>query len=97
MRKNFSNPPFLLLFLPLHASSPGVRSTEVRQSGPPGSGGLQQVEAGVDVGPDPLKQHLRVFRGYRGQVQRGPGGRVCLPGPEKEREEKRLSGRRIKM
>ncbi len=48
----------------------------------PGSGGLQQVKAGVDVGSDPLRQHLRVLSGHGGQVQ-GAGGRVGLPGPEK--------------
>lgn len=62
------NSLFLLLFLPLHSSLPGICPTEVRQSGFPRSAGLQQVEAGVDVGPDPLRQHLGVLRGYRGQV-----------------------------
>ncbi|KAA8586494.1 hypothetical protein FQN60_000330 [Etheostoma spectabile] len=66
------------------ASLPGVCSTEVRESGLPGSGGLQQVEAGVDVGSNPLRQHLRVLRGHRRQVQ-GASGRVCLPGPEARR------------
>ena len=56
------------------------------QSGLPHSGGLQQVEAGVDVGPQPLRQHLRVLRGHRGQVQR-TRGRVGLPRPEEERGE----------
>lgn len=65
---------------------PGVCPTDVGQPGPPGSGGLQQVQAGVDVGPDPLWQHLGVLCGHRGQVQ-GAAGRVLLPDPEKETTE----------
>lgn len=43
---------------------PGVCPTDVGQPGLPGSGGLQQVQAGVDVGPDPLWQHLGVLCGH---------------------------------
>lgn len=38
------------------------------------------------MGSDPLCQHLRVLRGYRGQIQRATGW-VRLPGPEKETTE----------
>lgn len=69
--------------VPLLRPASGICSTEVRQPGLPGSGGLQQVEAGVDVGPNPLRQHLGVLRGDGGQVPRA-GGWVCLPDPEQQ-------------
>lgn len=71
-----------------HPSLPGVGPTEVRQPGFPDSGGLQHVEAGVDVDPDPLRGHLGMLSGHGGQVQRA-GGRVCLPGPEEESQSAR--------
>lgn len=62
---------------------PGVHPTDVGQPGLPGSGGLQQVQAGVDLGPDPLGRDLGVLRGHRGQVE-GTAGWVRLPGPERQ-------------
>lgn len=65
---------------PLAGVSPGVRPTQVSQSGLPGSCGLQQVETGVDVDSDSLSLNLRVLCGHGGQVE-GTGGRVRLPRP----------------
>lgn len=62
---------------------PGVCPTDVGQPGLPGPGGLQQVQAGVDLGPYPLGRDLGVLRGHRGQVE-GTAGWVCLPGPERQ-------------
>lgn len=71
----------------LSPSSPGVYSAEVCQAGLPGAGGLQQVQAGVDVDSNALHRHLGVLRGHRGQVERAARW-VCLPGPVRTQREK---------